>query len=83
LGCPTTNNIHNRIDNVLLDNPNSPYNKRWLGFESNLFLKIFLLLIQYHIWEKKNKTVPPTLIFALGKVSISIANVAFFYYRNL
>jgi hypothetical protein len=67
LGCPTTNNIHNRIDNVLLDNPNSPYNKWWLGFDSNLFLKIFLLLIQYHIWEKKKLNCIPDANFCIGE----------------
>jgi hypothetical protein len=67
LGCPTTINIHSRIDNVLLDNPESSYNKRWLGFESNFFLKIFTLLVQYHIWEKKKQNCTPDANFCIGE----------------
>jgi hypothetical protein len=60
--CPTTVKVHEDVEKTLLEMDPDPANLRWLGLEdTNTFLRLFCLSIQFFIWESKlNKKLPKT-----------------------
>jgi hypothetical protein len=54
ISCPSTAMVHREIESTLLNFQPDTGGKRWLGLgDEPWFLKIFLLCIQYFIWESK------------------------------
>jgi hypothetical protein len=67
LTCPSVRKLHSDIANIMLEGLEIT-RQNWLGLElDNFFLKIFLLAIQYFIWEAKLKKQIPVANYCLGE----------------
>jgi hypothetical protein len=82
LQCPTVQKIHNDIATTILDNM-ALEGQNWLGIGvDNNFLKLFLLTIQFLIWEHKLCHKLPTANYCLGE-TVYILNKTVSLNRNL
>jgi hypothetical protein len=72
--CPVVEKIHNDISTTLISD--TPLNKQsWLGLNSgNSFLSLFLLLIQFYIWEAKLSQRLPDKNYCLGETIYTLSD---------
>jgi hypothetical protein len=66
--CPTVSAIHSKIENDLFELDPDPRSKRWFGVgDENFFLRLFILTIQFKIWENKIKKSIPSVNNCVGE----------------
>jgi hypothetical protein len=65
--CPSVRRVHDDITNALLDGV-PVIDTDWFGIGTqNLFLSLFLLAIQYYVWDSKLKNIVPVSNYCLGE----------------
>jgi hypothetical protein len=68
LHCPTTAKFHMEIERTVLDLETDASGQRWLGIDNgNDFLNIFLLHLQYTLWNNKLRLCLPDANKGLGE----------------
>jgi hypothetical protein len=68
INCPTVSNIHRKIELDLLEINPDQSGLRWVGLgDENIFLRLFILAIQYLVWNSRKKNRLPDVNFCIGE----------------
>jgi hypothetical protein len=68
INCPTVANIHRKIELDLLEVNPDQSGLRWVGLgDENIFLRLFILAVQYLVWCSKKKNCLPDANFCIGE----------------